>query len=70
MKQSAFLTCSWRFLRSITLEQLEFKLLFLQGVLGFGFRPDLVKVFFSTLVCLTIIFVHLLNQIEQMDFKQ
>ena len=26
LKQNAFLTCSWRFLRSNTLEQLEFKL--------------------------------------------
>ena len=26
MKNNAFLTCSWRFLRANTLEQLEFKL--------------------------------------------
>ena len=33
LKQNAFLTFSWRFFRSITLEQLEFKLEKIIGIL-------------------------------------
>ena len=45
LKQKAFLTYSWRFLRSHTLEQLEFKLEKMTGILKYAEKVS--KGFFS-----------------------
>ena len=50
-KQNAFLTCSWRFLISNKLEQLEFKL---EKIIGMQEKLEKFKIFRMVCICINL----------------